>query len=77
MSNIMQNLDTSTRTLKTAAEWLVRLQDSSLPSEELLEWERWIDEDPLHRQAFDDVERLSRRTDALKNKLAEIGNADR
>lgn len=68
----MDKLNTNTRNLKMAAEWLVRLQDSSLQSEELLEWEHWISENPLHRQAFDDIERLSRRTDALKDKLADI-----
>jgi len=72
VSNIMRNINTSTHTLKTAAEWLVRLQDSNLPPEKLLEWERWIEQNPFHRQAFDEVERLSRRTDALRNKLTDI-----
>ena len=46
MSNGKHDVNANRQHLKTAAEWLVRLQNPDLPPRELLCWERWIEEDP-------------------------------
>ena len=57
---------------KIAAEWLVWLQDPGVSDEKLAEWGNWIEASPLNKRAFDEAERLSRRTDALRGNLLDI-----
>ena len=42
-----------------AAEWLVRLQESSVSLEDTLAWQAWRNEDPRHAQAFSRMEEVS------------------
>lgn len=55
-----------------AAEWLVRLQDPDVDTDELLEWESWLYESKLNRRAFDDAVRQDRRIQAMKGDLDDI-----
>lgn len=58
--------------LQAAAEWLLTLQDVRLTHEQFLRWEAWIEQSPLNQQAFDEMERLSRRTVALNDELTDM-----
>jgi transmembrane sensor len=44
--------------LETAADWMVRLQEKSLPEEEVLHWVQWCEADPLNQRAFDQVQQF-------------------
>jgi transmembrane sensor len=41
-----------------AADWLVRLRQPDLSLSDTLSWQRWMDQDPRHRQAFLDLEEV-------------------
>jgi transmembrane sensor len=64
--------DGATSCHEAAAEWLVRLQESDLPAEEWLRWQRWLDENSRNREAFDEMVRTSQRTDARRSDLFDI-----
>jgi transmembrane sensor len=40
------------------AEWLVRLRQPGLSLSDTLSWQRWMDQDPRHRQAFSELEEV-------------------
>ena len=39
--------------LTEAAEWILELQARDVSEERIAAWQRWLSEDPAHRQAFD------------------------
>lgn len=41
---------------ETATTWYVRLQNPDLPASERIAFRRWLDSDPLHTEAFHEVE---------------------
>jgi transmembrane sensor len=41
-----------------AADWLVRLRQPGLSLSDTLSWQRWMDQDPRHRQAFSELEEV-------------------
>src|SRR4029434_6292657 len=41
--------------LEIASDWLLRIQEESLDSEELAQWLQWYDADPANRDAFEKV----------------------
>jgi transmembrane sensor len=45
-----------THRLEIASDWLLRIQDGSLDSEELAQWLQWYDADPANRDAFERVQ---------------------
>jgi transmembrane sensor len=45
-----------TARLETASDWLLRIQDGSLDSEELAQWLQWYDADPANREAFEKIQ---------------------
>lgn len=42
-----------------AADWFARLQEPDVSLEETLAWQRWMNEDPRHAQAFSDIEEVA------------------
>lgn len=44
--------------LDAAAAWFVRVQNDDLSVNEIAEWQRWLTEDPAHREAFDRIQSL-------------------
>jgi transmembrane sensor len=42
--------------LEVASDWLLRIQEGSLDSEELAQWLQWYDADPDNREAFEKVQ---------------------
>ena len=55
-----------------AAAWLMKLQEPDISDGELLRWEAWINRDARNRQAFAEVERLSRRVADYADDLKDI-----
>ena len=55
-----------------AAAWLMKLQEPDISAGELLRWEAWINRDARNRQAFAEVERLSRRVEDYADDLKDI-----
>jgi len=43
---------------RAAADWLIRLGQPDLLPSDTLTWQRWMAEDPRHRQAFHELEEL-------------------
>lgn len=43
---------------RDAADWLIRLRQPDLRSSDTLTWQRWMAEDPRHRQAFRELEEV-------------------
>lgn len=41
---------------EAAAQWFVRLQDASTPSQAFLDWQRWMNAAPEHRRAYEEIE---------------------
>lgn len=56
----------STRQLKQAIEWFVRLQSEQCPSEEQLRFETWMAKNENHRAAYAEAERVWANMDDLK-----------
>lgn len=48
-----------------AADWLVRLRQPDLSLSDTLSWQRWMDQDPRHRQAFRDLEEVWEKVGAV------------
>ncbi len=55
-----------------AAEWLLIVQAADVSPDDLLAWEAWLNENPLHRQAFDAVGELSGLVESCNQSLADI-----
>ena len=51
-----QDLAPETDRLEIASDWLLRIQDGSLDSEELAQWLQWYDADSANRTAFENVQ---------------------
>src|SRR5690348_9925205 len=56
---------------QTAAEWLVRLQNTQVSVDDVLAWQSWIHESPRHAEAF---ARLEETSQALRS-LASLAGA--
>ena len=54
-TNARHNASDSDR-LEVASDWLLRIQDGSLDSEELAQWLQWYDADPANRAAFEKLQ---------------------
>ncbi len=50
---------------RAAADWLVRLRQPDLSLSDTLSWQRWMDQDPRHRQAFCDLEDIWEKLGAI------------
>ncbi len=70
--NFKHDSQTNSQRRRSAAEWIVKLQDPDISAEALIECGVWIERNPLNQQAFDDVERLSRMTDGFRSDLVDI-----
>jgi transmembrane sensor len=51
-----QDLAPESERLEIASDWLLRIQDGSLDSEELAQWLQWYDADSANRSAFEKVQ---------------------
>lgn len=61
----MNSKETTTERLEQAALWWLRLREESVRPEEISEWLDWCQRDPDNLQAFEKIEGLSARFDAL------------
>lgn len=64
--------DGSSCCYEAAADWFVRLQEPELPTEEWLLWQRWLDENPQNREAFDAIAHTSQLAHAGRSDLLDI-----
>ena len=51
-----QDFASESQRLEIAGDWLLRIQDGSLDSEELAQWLQWYDADAANRAAFEKVQ---------------------
>lgn len=58
---------------QTATTWYVRLQNPQLPASERIDFRRWLDSDPLHAEAFHEVELLWQKLREPATRLADTG----
>ena len=70
--NVKTSNDTPSVRRMKAAEWLVKLQNPDLTTDEIFEWENWLEQSELNRHAFDDAEKLARRILVIKDDLGDI-----
>ncbi|MFT4047562.1 MAG: DUF4880 domain-containing protein, partial [Solimonas sp.] len=61
----MNQRDTTTAGLEQAALWWQRLREEDVRPEEISEWLDWCQRDPANLQAFERIEALGGRFDAL------------
>ena len=70
--NVKTSNDTTSVKRMKAAEWLVKLQNPDLTTDEIFEWENWLEQSELNRHAFDDAEKFARRILVIKDDLGDI-----
>ena len=63
------NWDTA---LSEATQWLVQIDDPACSHEQYFQWRTWLEQDPSHEKAFDEVAACSGRLAELREKLAVI-----
>lgn len=71
MSSVRPPLDPAERdALRSAAQWYARLSSGVDTQAERLGWERWHNADPLHRQAWQQVESVRRMVEGVPGPVA-------
>ncbi len=60
------------RIITEAAEWLVQIDDPGCSEDQYGQWRAWVEQNPAHERAFDDVVACSARLGELREELAEI-----
>lgn len=56
--------------VETAATWYVQFQSEPPTERQRLAWQRWLDSDPAHRQAWDQMEQMQRQLGALPRDIS-------